>query len=417
MAPMRAAALLIVGAGLLAAGCYEAHAGGPRRDGGSVGRDGGAPSGRDAGPVIRRDAGSGPDAGRDCEGVEWIDEAPALRPFDTVRGPSVVGTDGFHVAYWHVSFEVCDGPCPVVVSMSATGPQPPALEVSPMYWADWADTRRVEAHVDPDGQLWFAAIGDARVAWARPPTPGWMAEGEAAFDRPVGDLAFTERGFVWVQTHEATPMGELTRIRLSVFAPFGELVDEIEGDMLTTGFEFRRPRLADAPGEPWIGFTQDVDFPPTVQLARPFAGPEPWFGSSCGVDSFDLAAAGPERVWVVQRCGPIVLVEARDGRGGTDRFELSEGHHPEGAPAIAAYGEGWVIAYWHRDGAVRVAYVDPERGVQPAAVPGSDLGPGETPGALSVASDGEVMAVAWSRTQPSGIDPSVGAVQRFRPCR
>jgi len=412
---MRRGAWLIAGVGLMVAGCYEAHAGGPRRDGGARG-DAGPVERRDAGPVVGRDAGPRPDAGPGCAGAEWIDEAPTLRPFDTARGPSVTAAPGaFHVAYWYVDFDVCDGPCPVALSLRAEGPQPERFEVSPMYWADWSDLRRVEAHTDPDGTLWFAAIGERRVAWARTPEPGWMAAGAFESERPVGDVAFTERGFVWVQTHAPGPDG-LTQMRLHVHTPDGEPVDVIDGEMLTSGFEFEQPALADSPNEPWIGFTQDVDFPPTVQLARPFAGPEPWFGSSCGVESFDLASGGLERAWVIEDCGRQVLLEARDGLGGTERLELSEAHHPDAAPAIAPHRDGWVAAWWERDGAARVAWIDARRGVQLATVPGVALAPGQLPGALSVASAGDILAVAWSRTTPDAMSPSEGAIQRFRPC-
>ncbi len=393
-------------------GCYLSHERAPREDAGErpdAGRDGG----RDAAPAR--------DAGRPCvSGIEWIDRVPLFRPMDAVIGPSLAASeDGFELAYRHASPELCDGPCPAALRVPPAGPQPDVREAHPMYWADWGSLSRVEVRADRSEQAWFFAIGDGVVGWAREPEPGWTAAAHVMVPREVGDVA-VGRERVWIETHDVGPAGQALAMRVAEHAPSGDLIADHDASALTHGFEYRAPVLRTmSSGELWIAFTQDVDFPPTVQLARLEAGPEPWIGSSCGVDAYDVAPVSDMLVYVIERCRERVVMELRRGRFGVDLLDVSSEHHATGAPRIARWGTGAVAAFWHADGTARVHLFDRAvTEVASDAVPGSALRSGETPGPLAVASRYDnVLAVVWTHLAADGAEvPSYGAVQRFRLC-
>ena len=405
-------ALALVGATIALSGCYRSH----QREDVSVARD----AGRDAG----RDAEAPHDAGSPCvTAIEWIDPVPLIRPIDTVIAPSLAGSDeGFELAYRHVSPELCDGPCPAALRVPPEGPQPAVHDAHPMYWADWSDLTRVEARTDRSDQPWFVAIGAGRVAWARAPEPGWSAAAQVEVDREIGDVAFGEET-VWIETHEQGPTGEARAMRILEHATSGEPIADHDGSVLTHGFEYRAPMLRTSRGgELVIGFTQDVDSPPTVHLGNLDDHPRlPWSGSSCGVSAFDFSADGLN--YVVERCGDRVVMELLRGDFPTDVLDVSGAHHALGSPRIAPHDTGVLAAYWHADGSARVHVFDraPSE-VASDTIPGSALLPGESPGGLAVATSaapgrGYVLAVVWTHLAADGAEvPSYGALQRFRLC-
>lgn len=362
------------------------------------------------------------DTGPCAAGIQWIDPIPELRRIDTVIAPSLAASaEGFELLYQHASPELCDGPCPALVRIPTRGP---AAEQRVAYWGwDGPAPALLVAASDQAGAPAFAIVVGQRVLWNGSPSVGdWLVpEASVTVEDAVGDVAFGA-GEVLIETHResAAGRGRLERLQVWLYTRSGTAVAPLGALDPTGGETFWAPELAVSPSaeHPWIGALMDLDFPPTVQLASRGASIG-WEGSSCGVDSFDLAPESLTETLVVQDCGSNVLVRRRAAAAPAVEATIAASRYTD-LPVrsrIVARNERIAVAYRDLDNFAHVVVLGRDLSmIASGTVPGSEVGPGETnPGPLGIAAHADgTFAVLWTASTAGGFPD--GAVQRFRVC-
>lgn len=379
--------------------------------------DGDAAVMADAAPPLR-DAAPSPDTGT-CSGVAWLDRAPLVRGIDTSAPPALAaGRDGFvaittyldHDAWWYW----------VVVDRLPLVGDPTSSQGARFFGEQLRDhAPRLFASADPSGRVHVAAAGETHLWWTA--GPDWdRADGSAPLERSLGSVAF-ENAATLVHTYQPdvdesgrlprdrAADGAVTRFRSEGVAPEGVALDP------AIGGSFWDPRLAVTSDGPWLAIVNDVDFPPTVQLAGPSGGA--WDGSSCGVESYDFLAESGTDVVVAEDCGATVRVERRSTRGERHGADLSGRASGAAGSRIATNGDRLVVAHWGADGAAHVTILDHALAtVATDVVPGSVTTTEHRAGSLAVAAASDGTYAVLVATADGGTTSGEATIQRFRAC-
>ncbi|MFO0683721.1 MAG: hypothetical protein U0234_16805 [Sandaracinus sp.] len=364
------------------------------------------------------------DASSCAEPLVWIDAAPITREVLEDRPPVLVaGPAGLDLLYAYWDADACfsrpDAICLSADHFAADGGEGPRRE--PSWAAALGEPRGLFGGRDPSGVPYFAIASADRVAWSHAPTgDGWEApEGSVALTGVLGDVALGASE-VYVYTATSAPRAggrddTLVSGVLTAYALDGSGAHAIDRD-LAFGSTFWSPRLLGTAAGPWLALITDFDFPPTVQIAGPDAI-RSFEGSSCGVESYDLAAFTETDVVVVEDCGARVRLRARPGwaAGPIPGVELEDRDASAGVRSRVAYAAGHVVSARRTIEGVRVAVHDAQlRLLADVVVPGSE---GTFPGSLSVtASDDGTMAVLYVAPYAAGAANGEARLRRFRLC-
>lgn len=368
----------------------------------------------------------GTDAPACADPIVWIDDAPITRAVLGDRPPVLVaGPAGLDLlyAYWDADacFSNANAVCVGAEHFALVGGEA-AHRTEPRWFYALGEPRRLFGGRDPGGAPHFAIASADHVAWSHAPAGDtWdTAEGSVEVARVLGDVAFgTSEVYVHTATSAPRPGSRddtLVSGVLTAYALDGSNAHPVDRD-LTFGSDFWSPRLLAAVEGPWLAIVSDLDFPPTVQIAGP-GTIRSFDGSSCGVESYDVAPYTAADVALVEDCGARTHVVVRPGLPEPSlrsRF-FEDRDAAAGVASRIAYGAGhFVSARRATDGAVHVAVQDDRLDViADVVVPGSR---GTLPGPVAVAAaDDGTMAVLYVEPYAAGAANGEARLFRFRLC-
>jgi hypothetical protein len=364
----------------------------------------------------------GPDASAPCaSGIEWLDDAPTTRAVDLTSPPALTASDhGFDLVYTYPDSDACSVYC-IQYEHVTTGGVRDASVGSARRVGEILTPPRVLAGTTPSGAARLAYLVGPQLSWIEPPSGGAWPEprGSVQLTGVFGSIAFTDDR-VLVQTATAAPRPERpdTLVASSTTA-YDAAATEMPVPMLdlALGFDFWSPQLATSAAGPWLAVLQDIDFPPTVQIAGP-AGVG-WDGTSCGVESFDLATEDASTIVVSEDCGDTVRVVRRFGTAPREQVDLPHRDASSHTRSRIAHAGAWfAVAYRGDDALVHVAVLDAHLTLMATdGAPGSRATTTPT-GPLAIAAhvDG-TFAVLTSAPYVDGHPVGDAVLQRFRLCR
>lgn len=365
------------------------------------------------------------DAGLACEALRWVGEPPAMLPISGSVPHRLLASDqGFELFYQHETFEMCDGPCPVLRRIPTRGED---VYRAVAYWAMSPDPVRLFAGISEDGTAGFAAQSGDELRWiVGLPTPageGWTSGGRA----PLSSLVEPGEGMVLADVAILPgPRRIFVASQRAALRGFEDLrlreleIDEILRPLALRplrafgSFPYAAPSLnTNAAGALIVAGLQDWDFPPTVTLGT-LEGPDfGLLGTSCGVDAYQVLPLLGDVAAVLQGCGATLELDRRTTVAPRRSSVVATDRFAEDSSPVALVEDGrggMVIAYWRGAGDLMLKHVSPEGSVlSEAVVPGATFAWAEIfPRTLALARhrDG-TFAIAWA-TSLGG-----GALHRF----
>lgn len=365
-----------------------------------------------------------PDGGVACEELRWVGEPPTMLPISgAVPHRLLASAQGFELFYQHETFELCDGPCPVLRRVPTRGED---AYRAVAYWAMSPDPVRLFAGISEDGSAGFAAESGGELRWTLGlPTPasGWQSGGRAPLSslvEPGAGMALADvailpsarRFFIASQRAVARGFEDFALREVQV----DELLQPLDlrpmGAFL--GFPYRAPSLnVNAAGALIVAGLQDWDFPPTVTLGA-LEGPGfGILGTSCGVDAYQVLPIFGDVAAVLQGCGARLELDLRTTVAPRRSSVVAADRFAEASSPVALVEDGsagLVIAYWRGAGDLMVVHVSRDGEIlSQGLVPGATFAWAEIiPRTLALArhSDG-TFAIAWA------VSLGGGALNRF----